>query len=283
MPKQKVTTLTSAVIDDLRRALSARNKSIHTVKAYCSDLTVFLSEVDGTTNPDVDIEELEELGMAWLTKHRKTLAPRTTARRLTSLREFAKWAGYPDMFADYNAPDGGDPVPHPLIEGMDGVRRMLAATDNEKQQCLIALCGMVGLRVAEALAVKPSDFIFQGAEDMIRLRVFGKGQVTRIVPVSTEAFNFIVKRYMRSVGTSMELVDLKDRFARRVITNLGERAKLSRRVASHDLRATFATAVYNKTKDQRLVQMLLGHRDGKTTEIYIGVSNERMREGVEGL
>jgi site-specific recombinase XerD len=80
-----------------------------------------------------------------------------------------------------------------------------------------------------------------------------------------------------------EVVGLKDRFARRVITELGVRAKLERHTSSHDLRATFATAVYDHTLDQRVVQELLGHSSGTTTEIYIGRSNDQMRKAVEGL
>lgn len=281
--KQRIraTTLTHESIDRLRSTLSAKAKSAHTVKAYCTDLKMFLQEL-GDEEPSVEMEtEFEELAEAWLTKHRRTLAPRTTARRLTSLRAFAVWAGYPDLLQEYSAPDAGTPIPHPLPEGMDGVRRLIAATGNERQRALVALCGMVGLRLHEAISVRASDFTFQGRNTL--LTVHGKGEVTRHVPVNEEAMTHLLHPIARAMGTSEPIVPLKDRFARRVITNLGVKARLSRRIASHDLRATFATAVYDKTKNQRLVQMLLGHASGRTTEVYIGIAVEQMQKGVEDL
>jgi site-specific recombinase XerD len=56
---------------------------------------------------------------------------------------------------------------------------------------------------------------------------------------------------------------------------------LRRHVSSHDLRATFATAVFDKTLDQKLVQDLLGHAYGSTTELYLGRSMHQFRNGVE--
>lgn len=225
--------------------------------------------------------DFEELGMAWLTKHRRMLAPRTTARRLTSLRSYAKWAGYPALFHEYTAPDGGPAMPHPLPEGMAGVRRLIASANTEMQRCLIALMGMCGLRVAEAISITFTDCMVEGGK--VTLRIRGKGDVVRYVPVSDEAYTYIVRRMVETALTGEPLVAMKDRYARQCVTDIAVRAKLSRRVASHDLRATFATAVYDKTKDQRLVQILLGHKSGTTTEGYIGVSRDKMIDGVEGL
>jgi site-specific recombinase XerD len=205
---------------------------------------------------------------------------------LTSLREFSKWAGYSELFTDYRAPDAGQAIPHPIPEGMAGVRKLLAATDNERQQALVALCGMAGLRLAEALSVTAADFIFTQGGDRsgeATLRVRGKGDVTRYVPLSEEALRYLVAPIARVMGTSNPVVPLNERFARRCITNLGVKARLQRRIASHDLRATFATALYDRTKDQRLVQIALGHKSGRTTEGYIAVEARAIREGVELL
>lgn len=282
---KRATTLTPESIDSLRSWLCGTGKSPHTAKGYCTDLKMFLADL-GDPSPVGIEEELEELGMAWLTKHRRTLAPRTTARRLTSLREFCKWAGYPDMFLEYKAPDAGQAVPHPIPEGMAGVRRLLAATGNEKQQGLVALCGMAGLRLAEALSVSSDDFKFKEGGDRsgeCTLRVRGKGDVTRYVPISEECLRYVVPLIVRAWTAGGSIIPLNERFARRCISDLGVRARLSRRIASHDLRATFATALYNQTKDQRLVQVALGHKSGRTTEGYIGVEAEAIRRGIDHL
>ena len=155
---------------------------------------------------------------------------------------------------------------------------MIAQAKKENHAALVALCGLCGLRVAEALAVRASHF------DLSRmmLLVHGKGDKEREVPVSTAAWEVLAHPVARSFCHDDALVvGLKDRFARTVITNLADMSGLQRHVSSHDLRATFATAVYDKTLNQRLVQELLGHSSGTTTEVYIGVSQKNLKMGVE--
>lgn len=278
--KIRAQALTPDSIDLFRKWLSAKGRSPHTVKGYTTDLRMLLQEMP---EPIVELDEIEDLGEAWLTMHRASLSPSSTRRRLTSLREFSKWAGYEGLFTEYSTPDPGRAQPHPLPEGMAGVRRMLAATgEDDRKQALLALCGMCGLRIFEALKTEYTDFDFQDREHP-KLIVRGKGDVTRTVPVSAEAMKWLTMALAHSMIEGGTLVRMGDRFARQVVTNLGVAAGLSRAVASHDLRATFATAVYNKTMNQRLVQEILGHASGKTTEGYIGVAMQAMVEGVEGL
>jgi site-specific recombinase XerD len=151
---------------------------------------------------------------------------------------------------------------------------------SQNHKALVALCGLAGLRIAEALDVRGNDFDL----NTMNLVVRGKGDKTRIVPISESAWEVVAISVCRSrLNDNHPVVGLKDRFARRVITDLGVRAGLQRHISSHDLRATFATAVFDKTLDQRVVQELLGHASGQTTEVYIGRSAEKMRSAVEGL
>jgi len=226
---------------------------------------------------EVPAESLERTAAQWLTTTRKVMSPKTITRRLTSVRAYGRWAGLGSILDDYKAPTPAKGDPHPLPEGIDGVRRLLNATQNEKQRALIALCGLCGCRVSEALSITASSF------DLNRmvLTIRGKGDKTRRVPVSNEAWEVLQNRVFRSFcENDAPVVGLADRFARRVITDLGVKAKLERRVSSHDLRATFATAVYNKTLDIRVVQILMGHGQSSTTELYIGVEQEKLQGAV---
>ena len=276
MLSQVVTTVTPEVIDKFRSSLSVKGKSPNTVKAYTTDLRTFLSQAG---EERVEHSEFEELGATWLTMNRAKVSPKTTGRRLVSLRAFAKWAGWGDLLTDYNAPDPGKGQPHPIPEGVDGVRRLIAAAKRERQVVLISLCGLCGLRVSEALSIRAQDISTHSRT----LRVRGKGDKTRFVPISEEAWGHIQVPIMRSIIEGSEdtpLVNMNERHARKDITTLGERAGLSRRISSHDLRATFATAVYDKTRDIRIVQELLGHASSNQTEIYVGVNAVRVREAV---
>lgn len=275
MLSQTVTILSSERIEEFRVWLCARGKSEQTVKAYTSDLTVFLKEID---QGPISREEYDMAGMNWLTANRRILSPKTTNRRLTSLRAYAQWAGWGRALVDYATPHSPQGAPHPLPEGIDGVRRMVAVCKNENQQALICLCGMLGLRVSEALFVRPSHFELN---DMV-LTVHGKGEKIRLVPISSEAWDILSTPVTRAfISGDALVVGLRDRFARKVITDCAERACLKRRVSSHDLRATFGTEVFNHTLNIRIVQDLLGHSSVETTQIYTGVNAKQMRDAVE--
>ncbi len=276
MRSQEVTIVSPEVIDKFRSSLFVKGKQLNTVKAYTTDLRVFLDQ----TCPEKTVtqEEFEEMGAAWLTMNRRKVSPKTTGRRLTSLRAFARWAGWGLVLEDYSAPDPGKGQPHPLPEGVEGVRRLIEAASVEKHKALIALCGLCGCRVGEALSIRPSDINI----GTMTLTIRGKGDKTRYVPISTEAWevlSVVVMRRMIALSDE-ELVPMNERHARKVVTSLGVRAKLQRHISSHDLRATFGTAVFDKTLDIRLVQELLGHATSAQTETYVGVKFAKMREAV---
>jgi site-specific recombinase XerD len=277
MLSQQVTTVTPEVIDRFRSSLFVKGKMENTVKAYSTDMRVFLTQA--CPEMSVSREEFEELGATWLTMNRRKVSAKTTGRRLTSLRAFARWAGWGLVLEDYSAPDPGKQMPHPIPEGMDGVYRLIDAAKLEKHQVLIVLCGMCGCRVSEALSIRPSDI---DIPNMV-LTIRGKGDKTRFVPISETAWliiqNSIVRRMIE--GSDEVLVPMYERHARKVITELGVRAQLSRHISSHDLRATFATAVFDKTGNVRIVQDLLGHSSSTQTEVYIGVKFAEMREAVQ--
>lgn len=277
MPTTEVTTLSHGSIAEFRDWLCARGKSPQTVKAYIGDLTTLLRE---TEEDSISQEEFTSTAMYWLNGNRSTKARKTTTRRLTSLKVFARWAGWGEPLADYNAPKTVPGVPHPIPEGMEGVRRMIAAARSSQHKALVALCGMAGLRVAEALEVRPSDI---DRQDMV-LRVLGKGEKYRFIPVNDELWDIIAPSVVEAfLANDAQLVGLHDRAARKVVTRLAKSAGLQRHVSSHDLRATFATEVYNKTLDIRVVQELLGHSSVETTQIYTGVRLNALRDAVRQI
>lgn len=156
---------------------------------------------------------------------------------------------------------------------------MTELCNRDSHRALIGLCGFGGLRIHEALATRPSWFDSESRA----LMVYGKGSKVRYVPVSTElarsTWPAIIESFSR--GNDDPIVGLNDRVARRLITSLGERAKVSRPVKSHDLRATFATELYNATKDAKLVSEVLGHASVVTTQVYIETKMEQMRNAIK--
>jgi integrase/recombinase XerC len=272
---EAVTTLNAAAIDRHRNWCIARGQSDNTVKAYSTDLRMFLRALETEALP---MTEFEELAMSWLNLTRREAAPKTTQRRLTSLRSFGKWAGLDRVLEGYITPQPGRAIPHPLPEGFSGIDRMIAVARTDQQKCLVSLCGFAGLRIGEALTVCVSSI--DVIEMLITIR--GKGDKTRVIPLSTRCWDNITSTYVLAalLGPSTRLVSYKDSGARAMIRTLGEKAGLQRAVSSHDLRMTFGTEVYNKGLDLRATQELLGHASSTTTEAYTGVSIEKMRAAI---
>jgi site-specific recombinase XerD len=271
----KETTLTLGAIERYLQWCIARGRSQNTVKAYGSDLKAFLTAAGdkGKVSP----EEYEELAMSWLNMTRQQVSPKTTARRLTSLRGYAKWGNFGPVLDDYIAPTPARSLPHPLPEGEDGLERMIRAAKNPQQVALVTLGGYVGCRISESLSVTLHNLDLASRTLLIR----GKGDKERLVPLSDKAVIHLQESIIEAVTRpGYKLIGYQDRFARQVIKNLGLRAKLQREVASHDLRATYATIILSRTNNIRLVQELLGHASVATTEIYTGISMSDMREAV---
>ena len=161
---------------------------------------------------------------------------------------------------------------------MAGGERMIEQCKNPEQTALVGLCGYAGLRISEARLIVTENF---NTHDMT-LTVRGKGDRTRIIPLSNRAWCSLSSAFVHAMGRSdTRLIRYSDRAARKIITNLSIRARLVRPVASHDLRATFGTTAFYTTKDLRVVQELLGHANSTQTEVYTGVSMDRMRDAVE--
>lgn len=270
-PMSEVMTLSLDSIDQFRDWLSDRGRSPYTVKSYSSDLRMLLLAA-GTSS--VPIGEYEQAGLTWLRATRQEAQPRTTQRRLTSLRAFASWAGHPGMFDDFIAPTPAKSNPKPLPEGWPGVDRMIAKARTDSIGVVVALQGYGGLRIGEALNMPIDHFDFGAAEMKIR----GKGDHTRIVPMSDELMEVVLPfAIQRGRGN---IVDVEDRLARRSITRLGKYAGISVQVSTHMLRATFATETLAICKDIRTVQELMGHAQVTTTEVYTQVTMKAMRDAI---
>lgn len=266
------TTVTTDSIERFQRSLSARGRAKNTVRARGADLREFLEHAG-----DHPLDEYEDHALDFLNHIREEKAASTVRRYLGTLRVFGRWCGLRDPLADYLAPTPAKPQPHPLPEGLDGVTAMLNLARSHNHKNLVALTGLVGLRVGEAVTVTTDDV------DTIERTIYvrGKGDRARIVPLSDRVLRVLAHR-LRHPNPDGRLVPLHERTARKVITRLGERAGLARTVASHDMRATFATEAYRKSKDLRAVQELVGHADSRTTEVYTQVTMDSMRSALPG-
>lgn len=226
--------------------------------------------------------QYESLAQNYLNKLQLTgYAPSSTLRRMSAIKSFAKWAWGVSVLDDYKKPVLAKAESTPMEEGIEGVFQMHAMAKNDSQRALVVLQGLFGLRVSEARSIRVSNF------NMITrtLRIRGKGNKYRDLPVEQVHLDLLAGAYARAQADGGPLVRLTDSGARAAIKNLAAQAGLENfdSISSHYLRATCLTAIYDKTKDLRLTQEFAGHASSSTTEIYTRVRMDSMRAASAGI
>lgn len=265
---------TSAAIDKHLSWLTSLGRSPNTLKAYKADLGCLL-EVHG----EFDMDSFENVASLYLNAIRIEQAPKTVVRKLGTFRGFGKKNGFPKCLAEYRAPTPGRAIPHPVKGGVESLLKMHAVAESEGNidlMAIIALCGFQGLRLHEALASRPSDMDFTN----FTLKIRGKGDKTRVIPLFPKAFTLLAKAFAVASVDNSTFTSYSDRGARYAITRAGMLAGLGA-VSSHDLRSTFGTEGFRKSKDLRAMQELMGHASSSTTEGYTFISLDDMRAAGE--
>ncbi len=227
-------------------------------------------------------------------KFRAKARASTAARLLSSLKRFYRHALRQNMIsADptlrIDTPKLPRSLPKTLTEA--DVELLLAAPRLEqplglRDRAMLEMLYASGLRVSELVTLK----VPQVSRDMGVVRVLGKGSKERLVPLGEEALAWI-ERYLRESrpkllnGKSSDALFVTSRAAamtRQSFWHLLKRyalqAGLHKPMSPHTLRHAFATHLLNHGADLRVVQLLLGHSDISTTQIYTHVAQERMKQ-----
>jgi integrase/recombinase XerD len=204
----------------------------------------------------------------------------SAARRLSTLKRFYGWcvrerriAADPTLRID--PPKRAPRFPKTLSEA--DVEALLAAPDTRtalgmRDRAMLEVLYASGLRVSELVQVK----VFEVNLDQNVVRVMGKGSKERLVPLGEEAADWVRKfsaEFRRQIlGSSMTRQAFWQNLKR-----YGGRAVPGKPLSPHVLRHAFATHLINHGADLRVVQMLLGHADISTTQIYTHVARERLK------
>jgi integrase/recombinase XerD len=268
-----------------------RGLSRNTLDAYRSDLQALAGwlATQGLDLPSADRGHLLEYLAS-----RAGSRPRSTARRLSALRRFYRHLVRvrvigEDPTALIESPRLGRPLPDALTE--TEVEALLGAPDVEtalglRDRTMLELVYATGLRVSELVGLHRLQVnLRQGV-----VRVVGKGSKERLVPFGEEASDWL-DRYLRAARPDLlgarESEDLfvtergegmtRQAFWYR-IKRYGREADIRKHLSPHTLRHSFATHLLNHGADLRVVQLLLGHRDISTTQIYTHVARERLRQ-----
>ena len=220
--------------------------------------------------------------------------PRSAARLLSCLRQFYQFSlreGWlqADPSARIDAPRIGRPLPKSLTEAE--VEALLEAPDLDdpeglRDRAMFELLYATGLRVSELVGLRPEQVsLSQGV-----IRVVGKGGKERLVPMGDEAQSWL-ERFNREGRTALLGARLcqhlfptrrgqgmtRQAFWYRIKKH-AQSAGIDKAISPHTLRHAFATHLLNHGADLRVVQLLLGHSDLSTTQIYTHVARERLQQ-----
>ena len=249
-----------------------KGRSFNTARAYSADMKIFAAFVDSS-----GVESLQKAAELWLTSSRSQCQSRTVLRRAASLALFSKMNNLSIDLVDYKLPSAPPPVPHPLPNLLEDALKMIAAARSHHHKGLVAFGAFAGLRVSESISIKPSWIDLKSG----KMTIHGKGDKYRIVPISNRLNPYILPLYIGAKMDDRRLIPIEDRPARAVVTSLAKRAGVAGNISSHDLRATFATVLYAKTKDINMVRSVLGHSSTNTTLAYLGISGNDTRRAME--
>lgn len=267
--------------------------SANTLSAYRSDLigcSIWLSR-SRTRLADARRADL----LAYVSRCVQNGArPRTTARLLSALRRFYRYLVREgilksDPTAELDSPKLGRPLPKSLTE--EQVDRLLEAPDvttplGLRDRAMLETLYATGLRVSELVALT----LPQLKQEASVIHVIGKGDKERLVPIGEQAADWL-SRYLDDARATLVRKRQTDMLfpttrgggmTRQAFWhNLKRYARSAgiddKRLSPHTLRHAFATHLLNHGADLRVVQMLLGHADLSTTQIYTQVARERLK------
>lgn len=280
-------TLVDAFLDHLA---VERGLAENTRLAYRSDLSRFLDFLRRHGIRHINSVQRQQISDHLLEQRKRGLTPRSVARQLAAIRMFSRFLtreklAATDATQNIDTPKLWRELPHSLT--YDEVDRLLAAPKIRtrlglRDKAMLELMYASGLRVSEASNLKLADVNMEAGF----LRVIGKGNKERIVPVGKQAVDWL-RRYIDEVRTrsSRPEVFLSSRgtaLNRKTIWHLIKKyARLpgiSKNITPHTLRHSFATHLLDNGGDLRVIQEMLGHADISTTQIYTHVDQGRLKE-----
>jgi integrase/recombinase XerD len=270
----------------------------NSVEAYLHDinmLTTFLIEKENTTPSDITLKDLEQF-VKWVTELGMTAS--SQARIISGLRSFYKYClieqiTTTDPTVLLEAPKLKRSLPDTLsFEEIEKIINKidLSTPEGGRNKAMLETLYSCGLRVSELINLKLSCLYL----DVGFIRVIGKGDKERLVPIGSDAIKFI-KIYAENIRVHIAIKKEQEDFLflnRRgskltrvmvfiILKELAKKAGITKNISPHTFRHSFATHLVEGGADLRAVQEMLGHQSITTTEIYTHLDREFLRNTLQ--
>jgi integrase/recombinase XerD len=270
----------------------------NSVAAYINDinkLILFLDQEFKKLLPDkVKLMHLKKF-VEWLNE--KGVSPRTQARTISGIKSFFKYLLIEERIASdpttlLESPKIGRKLPDVLT--IDEIDLLIDSVDvskaeGQRNRAMLETLYSCGLRVSELVNLKVTNLYF----DQGYVKVEGKAEKERLVPISKNAMDEIVKysdgyRKALNIAKGSENILFLNRRGKKlsrvmiftIIKNLAEKVGLDKKISPHTFRHSFATHLINGGADLRAVQEMLGHESILTTEIYTHLDKDYLKSTI---
>ena len=270
-----------------------RGLAVNTVEAYRRDLLEFFSFLESRK------WSLEAVGKQELTQYLQHLyghlSARSVMRKIVSLRSFFRFLlldGYlqEDPAETLESPRTWRTLPKYLSE--EEVEQLLEQPDvatphGLRDRAMLEVLYATGLRVSELVPIRLEEMNLEAGW----VRAFGKGSKERLVPIGDSAVAFVQKyveqargHFLRKRAPSPYLFltqqggPMTRQYFWMLVTKYGRQVGVKKKLSPHMLRHSFATHLLDHGADLRAVQLMLGHADISTTQIYTHVTRERLKQ-----
>jgi integrase/recombinase XerD len=293
-PKVEATGASLAAIDEFCDTLWLEDGlAKNSLEAYRRDMTLFAHWLQTERHKDLLATHAEDLNAYFAARHADTKAS-SSNRRLAVLKRFFLLALRQNRISEdpcLRLRSAKQPPRFPKVLSEGQVEALLAAPDvttplGLRDRTMLELMYASGLRVSELVLLKSVEV---GMNEGV-LRITGKGNKTRLVPFGEEARSWI-ERYLREarllilegqVDDALFVTARGGAMTRQMFWTLIKKYALQGDIRAplspHTLRHAFATHLLNHGADLRVVQLLLGHADISTTQIYTHVARERLKK-----
>ena len=267
----------------VRHLVSERGSSHHTVEAYSRDILAFIRFLEGFSCDNPERQHVEAF-IGYLRQNGKSA--RSIVRNISALRGFFNFLIMDSKIKvspleDVDSPKFQPPVPRILSE--NDMDRLIELPDGQKMalrdRTIIELLYATGLRVSELVKLKKSDVNLDGGFVI----AMGKRSKERVIPLGSYSRDAI-RLYLETEKPEGQYLFpnrqgnmITRQAVWKIIKKYGRQLQKGR-VSPHTIRHTFATHLLEGGADLRSVQVLLGHEDISTTQIYTHVDSKRLKE-----
>ena len=288
--------ISAAITSFLMHVKVEKGLSPNTVMAYQHDLMKF-AEFAKKRKLALESVKRDDLVDFLASLYREKLESKTVARHLVTLRSFFRFALIQEQIAEDPTANLESPKIRRSLPGylrLEEVERLLEQPDAKtafglRDRAMLEVLYSTGLRVSELTGLRVSDLDTK----IGCVRCIGKGDKERIVPVGRKALGMVEKylrdarpellRHGKAAPSAYLFVNRRGGKISRVgvwkiLSTYGRRAGLRVALTPHMLRHSFATHLLERGADLRSVQLMLGHADISTTQIYTHVVEERLKQ-----